>query len=203
MSETFSEDDLSPSPEERARGRDAIIDRAAATIAVIAAGLIAGGMLAIGACAAPEVFRVVRDGSAGTAMAGAFGRFDKLALTASCVALGAEVVRTFLARRERPTIVARARRLATFGVAGCATMLAMVLTPSISLLHEGGAVRGEGELGAKLEAAHARAETIGKVEVGLALLVIGLHVFTLRTPVRPDEDDEPDALAPLPPGPRK
>ena len=49
----------------------------------------------------------------------AFGRFDKVALAASCLALGAEVVRTFLARRERPTIVARARRLATFGVAGC------------------------------------------------------------------------------------
>jgi hypothetical protein len=201
VSETFSESDLSPSPEERARARAAIIDRAAATLAVIAAGSIAGGMLAMGACAAPAVFGVVKDGSAGAAMASAFGRFDKIALAAACVALGAEVVRTFLARRERPTLVARARRLASFGVAGCATMLGMVLTPTISLLHESGAVRGEGELGAKLAAAHDRAETVGKVEVGLALLVIGLHVFTLRTPGRLDEEDGPEAQAPLPPGP--
>jgi len=201
VSETFSEQDLTPSPEERARARAAIIDRAAATVAITCAGLIAGGMLAMGACAAPEVFRLVTNGSAGSAMAAAFSRFDKIAIGASCALLGAEVVRTFLGRRERTSLAARARRLAGFGVAGCATMLGMVLTPAISNLHDLGAVRGEGELGAKLQAAHGQAESVGKLEVFLAFLAIGLHVFTVRTPARADDDDDDQAQAPLPPGP--
>ena len=109
MSETFSESDLEPSDEDRARRRRDVIERAAATVAVLAAGLVVGGMLALGACAAPAVFELAPAPFSGNAMGAAFARFDRVALGASCGLLAAEVIRTYLARRERPRITDRFR----------------------------------------------------------------------------------------------
>lgn len=199
MSETFSESDLEPSPEERSRLRASLIDRVAATIAALAAGLVAGGMIALGACAAPAVFALAPAPFSGNAMGAAFARFDKVAIAASCVALGAEVARTFLTRRERPRLIARVRRLCAIALAGATTYMATSLSPTINDLHAQGARRGEGELGARLEQTHKSAETIGRVEVVLAALLVGLHIFTVRSFHL--EEPEEDAPAPLPPGP--
>ena len=76
------------------------------------------------------------------------------------------------------------------------------LTPEIMRLHNDGVRRGQGAEGAELEAIHGRAELIGKAVVPLGILLIGLHVFTLRGGQRDEDEDEDDAVAPLPPGAR-
>lgn len=200
MSETFSEEDLQPSADEKRRAVEQVVDRLAATVAIVCTALVVGGMVALGACAAPAVFRNVPDPLSGAAMGTAFSRFDTLAMGASAGALGAEMVRTFMARRQRPTIWSRIRRFAAFGLAGCAAMIGLSISPSIKELYEAGARRGQGELGARLEQAHKRAETLGGAEIFLGALLIGLHVFTLRGG-RDEEEYEQDAVAPAPPGP--
>ena len=68
MSETFSESDLEPSAEETASKRREVAERAAVVVAVLSAGLIVGGMLALGACAAPMVFQLTPAPFSGNAM---------------------------------------------------------------------------------------------------------------------------------------
>lgn len=200
MSETFSESDLEPSAEETANKRRDVAERAAVVVAVLAAGLIVGGMLALGACAAPMVFQLTPAPFSGNAMGAAFARFDRIAIGASCVLLAAEVVRTYLARRERQRIADRVRRLSGIFLAGAVAFMGLSLSPAINDLHAQGARRGEGDLGARLEQIHKQAEMVGRIEAALGLLCIVLHVFTLRSPR--SEDDDLDAPAPLPPGPR-
>lgn len=209
--ETFSEEDLRGSSADRARSRSITIDRVAATVGILCAGLVVGGMVALGACAAPAVFELAPAPYSGNAMGAAFARFDRVAIGASCVALGAEVVRTFLTRRQRPRIWPRIRRLASIGMAGAASAMGLYLSPLINDLHQRGAHRGpsspndpSAELNQSLEQAHARAETLGKLEVAFGLALIGLHVFTLRRGDRDEDEEEDDlqnAVAPLPPGP--
>ena len=199
MNETFSEDDLAPSPHERRERRGALVDRAASTAAALAVGVTVGGTFALGACAAPFVFQLAPAPFAGDAMGAAFARFDQIAIALSVVLLGAEVARTFVARRERPPLSARARRLAAILFAGCTAYMGLVLSPGINSLHRAGARRGVGPEGAELEAIHQRASAVGKAEAVLGLLLVGLHVFTVRSPRRDDEEDD-DAPAPLPPG---
>ncbi|WP_437674416.1 DUF4149 domain-containing protein [Sorangium sp. So ce131] len=196
----FSEADLAPSPEERAASRRLLIDRAAASTAALAAGAWAGGMVALGACAAPFVFRLTPAPYSGDAMTAAFARFDQLALGAAVILLGAEVVRTWAAGRRGVGPAARVRRVLAMVIAGCAAYVGLALTPRIAALHRDGARRGEGELGMELERAHRRAELAGRAEVFLGASLVVLHVFTLGAR-RPELDDE-EADAPLPPGPR-
>ncbi len=199
MNETFSASDLEPSEEDRARARRSIIDRAAAAVACLAAGTLAGGMIALGACAAPMVFKLTPAPFSGNAMGAAFARFDRIAIGASAVVLGAEVVRTWLARARPPAIVARVRRFAAILLAGAAAVMGIYVSPTINQLHERGVRRGEGEQGQLLESVHARAELLGKAEVGLAALALVLHVFTLRSREEDEiEDDGPSVGLPGP-----
>jgi hypothetical protein len=200
VSDTFTEDDLRPSDEEVARKRRDRADRAAATVAALASGLVVGGMVALGACAAPMVFQLTPAPYSGNAMGAAFARFDRIALAATCALLAAEVVRTYLARRRRPHLVERLRRFVGIGLAGAVAYIGLSLSPAIIEMHAQGVRRGEGDDGARLEAIHKRAEIVGRLEAVLALFCVGLHVFTIRG--RSDDDDELEAVAPLPPGPR-
>jgi hypothetical protein len=109
------------------------------------------------------------------------------------------MARTYIARRDPRSVLLRIRRLASIAFAGCTAYVALAVTPAISSLHQEGAVRGEGEAGQKLDAIHKRAELLGKVELGLGIAIIGLHVFTLRS--RRRDDDEEDFETPAPPGP--
>ena len=199
MSDAFSEADLLPSPEEKRRTRDSVIDRVAAAVAMLAAGVLAGGMVALGACAAPAVFRLAPAPFSGLAMGEAFARFDRVAIGAAVVALFAEVVRTFLARRERPSVAQRARRLSAIALAGCTAVMGLSLSPTIRELHQGGASRGQGEAGQRLDAVHKRAELVGKIEIALAVALVGLHMATVRA--GRDAEDDLEAPTPLPPGP--
>lgn len=198
MSETFSEDDLAPnSSEQRSKWRLAF-ERIAASVGISCAALIFGGMIALGATAAPAVFRLTPKPFSGTAMGAAFASFGQIALGAACIALLVEVARTMLTRHQPPQPWDRVRRLVSVALAGCAAYMALNLTPQISALHESGAVRNEGEKGALLDQTHRRAELVGKIEVGLALGLIFLHVMTLRG----REPEEEEVFAPRPPGPQ-
>lgn len=197
----FTEDDLAPSPEDRRAAKKSLADRIAAAAAALAAGLSAGGMVALGACAAPFVFRMTPAPLSGHAMGAAFARFDQIAIGASIVILAAEMVRTWAAGRRARSVLARVRRAAAILMALSASYIGLSLTPQIIELHRGGAVRGSGPEGQKLEAVHARAELVGKVEMGAAVVLVFLHVLTIA-PRRPEEDEDDEAVAPLPPGPR-
>jgi hypothetical protein len=190
----FTEADLEPSEDDRAALRKVRIEKGATTIAVIAIGLWMGGLVALGACAAPFVFKLTPAPFSGDAMGAAFARFDNIALGAGVVALGAEVLRTWAAGR-RGGRAARIRRGLAIILAAAAAYVALDLTPRILALHQAGVTRGNPEL----DAVHARAELVGKAELAGGLALIALHVFTLG---QRREDEDEDAPGPLPPGPR-
>lgn len=200
----FTEADLEPTPEERRAARQSLVERVAAIVAVLAAGVWIGGMVALGACAAPFVFRMTPAPFSGDAMGAAFARFDQIALGAAVTLLGAEVARTWAAGRRGRTGAARARRFVAMLLAGAAAYMGLALTPRINDLHLGGARRGEGAQGAELETLHRRAEMLGRAEMALGAAAVALHILTLGARRRDDDEEEDDeeALAPLPPGPR-
>lgn len=198
IEERFSAADLEPSDGEKRETRRSLVDRIAATVAVLAAGIWAGGMIALGVCAAPFVFRLTPAPFSGDAMGAAFSRFDQVAIGASVLLLGAEVARTWAAGARSKSVAARIRRLIAITMAALAAYGGLRLTPAIVALHHEGVQRGRGAQGEELERIHRRAEAVGKANVALAFAVIALHVFTLGAR-RPEEDD--DYAAPLPPGP--
>ncbi len=195
----FSAADLEAGPGDRREARAVLAERAAAGVAVLAAGAIVGGMVALGACAAPFVFRMTPAPFNGDAMAAAFARFDRLALGLAAVLLAAEVVRTFVGGRRGRTPGARARRLSGVVLAMAVAYVGTTITPRIAELHRGGAARGVGIAGEELDRVHRHAEIVGKAEVALAAALCLLHVFTLRGRRRGEDDS--DDPAPLPPGP--
>lgn len=209
MNDTFSEADLAPSDDERRAKRDDRIERVAVALAVVSFALVAGGLVALGACAAPFVFRLTPAPSSGQAMGAAFMRFDRIALAASCVVLAVEMLRTWIDRRQRPSVLSRVRRFAAIVFAGCVAYSGMSLSPAIVELYAAGARRdaaaeaapdaSQGSKNAELDAIHQRASQLAKIEVAAGLLAALLHVWTVRTRRPEDEDDE--ALAPMPPGP--
>jgi hypothetical protein len=95
----------------------------------------------------------------------------------AAVVVLAEVLRGFFTSR-----LARGdflRGAAALAAAGLALWQGLSLSPRIEALHQAGAVRGLGPPGLELETIHKRAELIGKLEVGLLLAIILLHVVTL------------------------
>lgn len=194
----FSEEDLAPSEDDLRAARLSTIERAATAVAVLAAGVLVGGMVALGACAAPFVFQLTPAPFSGDAMGAAFARFDQIAIGAAVIVLGCEVVRTWIGRRDPRTVWPRIRRVAAILLAICAAYIGAILSPRINDLHKAGVRRGEGAQGQELEATHQRAETVGKTEVVLGVVVVLLHVMTLRT--RRAEDDEDWGPSPAPPG---
>jgi uncharacterized membrane protein len=194
----FSAADLEPSDEERRALRRDRVDRAAAVVTALSAGIWVGGMIALGACAAPFVFQMTPAPHSGNAMGAAFARFDHIAIGASVAILGCEVVRTWMARRRRQTVVVRLRRGVAILLAMCAAYVGLSLTPTINELHRRGVTRNVGPEGTRLEEIHRRAELVGKAEVALGSALVALAIFTIR---RSEEDEDEDAPAPLPPGP--
>lgn len=200
--DVFSEADLEPDPEEIRARRRFLVDRIATVVAVACAGVLAGGLIALGYCAAPLVFRLTPPPQSGFAMGGAFARFDSIAIGCGVIMLGCEVVRTLLGRR-RPTTAARIRRFVAMLMAAGAAYSGLHLSTGIVTFYQAGVRRGAGPEGAKLDSLHQQAELVAKAQIPLAALLIGLHVFTLRSPRDDEEEEAATAPAPLPPGPRK
>jgi Domain of unknown function (DUF4149) len=165
--------------------RSVRLEWGAAVVAVLALSIWVGGLVALGACAAPIVFRVVPAPLSGDAMGAVFRRFDALAIGSAVVVLGCEAVRMWA--RERPATRAERVRAALVVAASAAAIYGGVkLSPSIVALHVAGAVRGFGEAGAELERLHGLAEGVAKAEVSMGFLLLALQITTLR---RPDTRD--------------
>ena len=202
--DVFTEEDLVPTAEPLRASNT--IEKTATTVAVLGYGLVAGGMIALGACAAPFVFRLTPPPLSGHAMGAAFSRFDMIAVVCAVVGLAAEIARTIVSLRTKRAAgwIARTRRYAAILFAAATVYTATQLSPEIVALHAAGVRRdvSDDPESARLESTHQRAELVGKVVVGLAALLVGLHVASLgATPGATREDDD-EALAPLPPGPR-
>lgn len=155
------------------------LERAATAVALAALAIWVGGMVALGAFVAPVVFGKVPPPLSGDTMGTIFRRFDLVAMTCAVVVLAVEAVRALLVP-GRPTFLDRMRGLGALAAAACAIYVGIVASPGIMALHEAGVTRAAGEAGAQLERLHALAETLGKAEVALGLIVIVLHVLTLR-----------------------
>ncbi len=203
--DVFTADDLLPNSEDERRYRGVVrrarIDKAAVVLAVTAYGMIAGGMIALGACAAPFVFKLTPHPFSGQAMGAAFSRFDYIAVACAVIGLGAEVVRTVLTLKTKAagSWWPRVRRYAAILLALGSVYSGTQLSPQIMAFHQAGVRRNVGPEGDQLERVHKQAELIGKLVVALAAALIALHVGTTSGPSRPEDDE--DVLAPLPPGP--
>lgn len=196
--DTFTAADLEPSDDEVRAGRALLADRIAAAVAALALGVWSGGMVALGACAAPQVFDKTPYPFSANAMGATFAQFDTIAVGCAAVALGAEVVRTVASLRSGSrSWWPRVRRYATIVAGAAAVFVAVALTPEINRLHGEGVRRNEGPQGAQLESIHAQAELLGKLQVVLAFGLVLVHVLTVRT----GTEEELEAEAPLPPGP--
>jgi hypothetical protein len=152
-----------------------ILRKALTVLALVAVALWMGGMVALGAIAAPVVFRVVPAPTSADAMTIVFRRFDMLAMACAAVVLLVEVA---LAVTTRP-ILRRdiARAFAALIAGGLAVTTGAFLSPKIAGLHEAGAIRGLGALGEELDRAHRAAVTCGNVTMLLLIVVIVLHVI--------------------------
>lgn len=156
----------------------------AAIVAVMALAVWIGGLVALGACAAPIVFKIVPAPYSGEAMGAVFRRFDGIAIACAIVVLGCEAVRIWV-REGSATNYERLRGLLAVTAAGAAIYGGVELSPTIVALHAAGAVRGFGENGVKLDHVHDLAEAVAKVEVTVGFFLLALHVATLS---RPKED---------------
>jgi hypothetical protein len=96
-------------------------------------------------------------------------------------AASAQASRAFIGSRLAIAVIALSARLVE----------AVWLAPGIADLHRNGAVRGFGELGARLEHLHRAAEATGKLEANLLVLFVVLVAWcearSLRRPSTPSE----------------
>jgi hypothetical protein len=155
------------------------LETGATLVAVLALSIWVGGLVALGACAAPIVFRVVPAPLSGDAMGAVFRRFDGVAIGSAVVVLACEALRMWV-RAGVASTMERVRTALAVATAACAIYGGVKLSPSIIALHESGAVRGFGEGGAELERLHELAERVAKAEVTMGLLLLALQITTLR-----------------------
>jgi len=162
------------------------VGRVASTIALVAIAVWLGGLVALGALAAPVVFSVVSLPTAADAMTIVFRRFDTVAMTCAALVLASEAARG----------IGRARfarvDLARLAVSALATALAVLegarVSPRIAELHATGVIRGLGAGGAELARLHEWAELCGKTEVAFLVVAIALHVAALSRAPGPGLD---------------
>jgi hypothetical protein len=153
-----------------------------AVIQLLAVAVWAGGLLALGAVVAPIVFRVVHAPESADAMTLVFRRFDAVAIACAAIALVAEAA--FAIRGGKVASIDLVRGLTLVGAAALAITIGAWLSPEISDLHRGGAIRGLGESGLALDRAHHLAETLAKTEMVLLLATFILTVHKVARPLR-------------------
>jgi len=155
---------------------------AVAMIYVLAIAAWAGGLVVLGAIVAPTVFRIVPAPSSADAMTVVFHRFDAVAMTSAAIALVAEA--TLFMKDGRPTRLDLARGSAIVLAGALAILVGTWLSPGIAELHRNGAVRGLNEAGLELERLHRFAESAGKGQLVLLLVVLVLLLAKLANPAK-------------------
>jgi uncharacterized membrane protein len=156
-----------------------------AIASALAVAVWLGGLVALGAIAAPIVFSVVTMPQSADAMTMVFRRFDLVSMSCAAVALAAEATRAVA--RVPFARLDHARAAATVGAALLATYEGTSVSPRIAVLHMSGAVRGLGPAGLELSRLHDVAEACGKAELAMLVLVVALQVLTLTLRLTRDE----------------
>jgi hypothetical protein len=153
------------------------IRRVASTVALLAIAVWLGGLVALGALAAPVIFSMVSLPTAADAMVVVFHRFDLVAMTCAALVLIAEAVRAGAAPPVSRVDIARG--VASALAAALAVLEGTVVSPRITALHESGAIRGLGAGGMELARLHNLAELCGQSQLVLLAAVVALHVAAL------------------------
>ncbi len=149
---------------------------ALSTVALVAVGVWLGGLVALGAIAAPIVFAMVPAPTSADAMVVVFRRFDSVTMSAAACVLVVEAVRARFAPVRRLDLA----RIAASGLASAlAVWEGVSLSPRIEALHRSGAIRGLGSAGMELDRVHETARMVGQVELLLLVVVVALHAFSL------------------------
>jgi hypothetical protein len=148
--------------------------------ALIAVAVWLGGLLALGAIAAPVVFSVVSFPSSADAMTIVFRRFDLVAMACAAILMGAEA--TGAAAGARFALADHVRAGVSALAGAVAVLEGTSVSPRIAALHRAGAVRGAGSAGLELARLHDLAEWCGKTEVVLLVVVVVCHVVALSLP---------------------
>ena len=147
---------------------------AVASIELLAICVWAGGLVALGAVAAPLVFGIVPTPTSADAMTAVFLRFDRVAMTCAAIALVCEA--TFAVRGGKTSGQDVVRGAVVVLTAALAIGQGAWLSPGIAELHRGGAIRGLGDAGLALERLHRLSETVGKSELALLFVAVVLVV---------------------------
>jgi uncharacterized protein DUF4149 len=165
------------------RARRESLRRVTAVVALLAVTVWLGGLLALGAIAAPVVFSVVPLPSSADAMTLVFRRFDRLVMACAAVVLGADAVR---AAARVPFAVSGRFRVGTSALASAlAVFEGTSVSARIAALHSAGVLRGIGSGGLELARLHEVAEWCGKAQVALLVAFVVLEVIGLSAPERP------------------
>jgi hypothetical protein len=151
--------------------------RVTAVVGLAAIAVWLGGLIALGALAAPVVFSVVPLPTSADAMTLVFRRFDQVAMACGALVLASEAARAV----ARISFVGAdwARVAASVTASALAIWQGEYVSPRIALLHMGGAIRGVGDPGAELSRLHDLAEALGKSEVLLLVVVVVTQVLAL------------------------
>lgn len=171
---------VSPLADE-ARPAGVVVRRVATSLALLALSLWMGGLIALGALAAPVVFSTVPLPLSADAMTLVFRRFDLVAMGSAAVVLGTEAVA--MVARLSYRRVDRARVAVLVVAAALAVLQGMHLSPRIAALHAAGALRGMGPAGRELSRLHDLAEACGQGQLVLLATAIVLHVVALSSPL--------------------
>jgi Domain of unknown function (DUF4149) len=161
---------MSPNASRAVRGSTSVV-------ILLALGVWLGGLLALGAVAAPLVFAIVPFPSSADAMSAVFRRFDLVAMACAVIVLAGEAGRALAAIPSFRVDYVRALMALVAGA--LATVEGTQLSPRIAALHEAGAMRGVGAAGAELSRLHDFAESCGKTQVALLVGVVALEVVAL------------------------
>ncbi|MDP9036704.1 MAG: DUF4149 domain-containing protein [Myxococcota bacterium] len=151
--------------------------RACAAVALLSISLWLGGLVALGAIAAPIVFNVVSHPASADAMTLVFQKFDLVTMACAAVVLATEAA--LASARGAFNRLDRWRAALSALAAALAVYEATRVSPAIAALHAGGAIRGVGSAGADLARLHDVAEACGKAEIALLVAVLVMHVFAL------------------------
>jgi hypothetical protein len=157
-----------------------VVRRTTAALALLAVGVWMGGLLALGALAAPAVFGTVPLPLSADAMTLAFQRFDLVAMGCAAIVMATEAVVAVARLPYRRVDIARV--VVSVLAAALAVLQGVRISPRIAELHAGGALRGAGAAGRELAHLHDLAEACGQAQLVLLAAAVVLHVVALSTP---------------------
>jgi uncharacterized membrane protein len=159
--------------------RELVLGRTTAVVSLLALAVWLGGLLALGAIAAPAVFSIVPMPSSADAMTVVFRRFDTVAMACAAIVLAGEAIRVL--GRLRFSRFDHVRAAASVLAAAVAVFEGTLVSPRIAALHAAGAIRGLEAAGLELARLHDVAELCGKVEVALLAVAIAAQALALSS----------------------